>query len=126
MQFKISSNVSWRRIGREIIVLRTDSGEYYSLAEAGADAWEWLAKGIAIKAVAASLAKSYSIAMARADKDVAALASKLKKAGLLELSSSALSKAKAPRLPAPKFPYAKLQLTRYASLQQKSYAWATY
>ena len=79
-----------------------------------------------MKAVAASLAKSYSIAMARADKDVAALAAKLKKAGLLESSPFAPSKAKAPRISAPKFPYAKLQLTRYASLQQKSYAWATY
>ncbi|OGR82779.1 MAG: hypothetical protein A3J74_01470 [Elusimicrobia bacterium RIFCSPHIGHO2_02_FULL_57_9] len=125
MQLKTSPNIAWRRVEREIVILKTDSGKYYSLANAGADAWEWLAVGLALKTVGACLAKSYLIAPARADQDVAALVSKLKKYGLLE-PSSVQTKSKSPRVSSSKFSYSKPQLTRHASLEQKSYAWATY
>lgn len=125
MKYKIPSNIAWRRIDREIIILKTDSGEYYSLANAGADAWEWLAAGMELATAAADLTKIYSLSQKEADKDVAALAAKLEQTGLLEpdRASGPSTKTKTTRGLTRKQPYAKPQLTRHSS---KSYAWATY
>lgn len=128
MRYQLPSGVAWRRIGREVVILRTASGDYYSVADCAADAWEWFSEGADVKTAAARCAKSYAVSQARAEKDVANLAAKLAGLGLLEESDAPAPKLKsAQRVPARRLPYAELHVNTHSRLEQTPpYAWATY
>ena len=125
MAYKILPEILWRRIGKEVVILRPNS-EYFTLTGSGADAWEWLAEGVDEKAVVRRLTQRYHVALKQAQKDLAALISRLVKAGLLLSSEPARKSLKGlSKVPTTKLPYSKFQFRKYG-LQSSSFAWATY
>jgi len=78
------SDVRYRQIDGEAVVLRQDAGETLVLNEAGAFILDGLAKGLDAQAVADSLSATFEVAPHQALEDVFAFAAELEEAGVLE------------------------------------------
>lgn len=81
------SDVRYRRIDGEAVVLRQDAGETLVLNEAGALILDLLAKGASAEETAATLAATFEVDAAAALADVASFAAELQAAGVLEPAS---------------------------------------
>lgn len=91
-----STRVVHETIDGETILIHLDTGAYYSLDGAGADAWELLAAGSTVSTVAAALARGYD-----ADPDtiagaVGTLVAELTAEQLLEPASQPAENGRAP------------------------------
>ena len=78
------SDVRYRTIDGEAVVLRQDAGETLVLNEAGAVILDRLAQGRLPAEVAAELVATFEVEPARALADVMAFAAELEAAGVLE------------------------------------------
>ena len=79
-----TSNLSWREIDDEIIVLDLDGSEYISVRGAGRVLWGLLETGSTLPDLVAALASRYEIDGATASQDVEAFLAALRQRGLLE------------------------------------------
>ena len=123
--FGLAPGVAWRRISDEIVVLKLDSGEYYSLPTCAASAWEWLIEGLDEDAVAARLLGTFDAPSRRVEKDLRdfitdAISEKL----ITPLKSAKAAPAAKPS--GRKKPYARIALRKHSTLDPKFYAMATY
>lgn len=78
------SDVRYRQIDGEAVVLRQDAGETLVLNEAGALILDLLAKGRPVEEIAAALAAEFEVEEKQALSDVLVFAAELEAAGVLE------------------------------------------
>jgi len=123
--FGLAPGVAWRRISDEIVVLKLDSGEYYSLPESSAKAWEWLLEGLDETQVLSRLKLFFDVQEKKAEKDLRDFIAEALTEKLLATLKSAKS-APAPKAPAKKRAYSRLVLKKHSTLDPKFYAMATY
>jgi hypothetical protein len=81
------SDVRYRQIDGEAVVLRQDAGETLVLNEAGSLILDQLAKGRSAAEAAQALAEAFEVSEAEALADVETFAAELEDAGILEKSS---------------------------------------
>ena len=77
--FQPAEGIAWRDIKGELIVLRLDSGEYFSFNEIGRLVWLALAEGRSVGQVVETVPAEYEVSLAQAESDVVAFTQ-----GLLE------------------------------------------
>lgn len=123
--FCLAPGVAWRRISDEIVVLKLDTGEYYSLPQAAAQVWEWLVEGLDEAALATRLHQNFDVPSRRADKDLKDFIEDALSEKLLSPSNTAKSPSAA-KAPARKRAYSRLALKKHSTLDPKFYAMATY
>lgn len=82
--YRPRSDVRFRRIGEEAVVVRQDAPEVLVLNPVGARVLELLAGGEALGAVGAALAEEFEVAPAEAEADARDFAAELESAGVIE------------------------------------------
>ena len=83
-QLKIRENdISWRRIGDEVIVLDLRSNAYLSINQSGTALWDMLVDGATSETMAARLVSDFALDEERARTDVDAFVAMLSDRGLL-------------------------------------------
>lgn len=76
-------DVAWRRVDDEVLVLHLRTGYYYALNATGARLWEELASGATFNAACAALVREFSVDIAAARADAAAVLADLCREKLL-------------------------------------------
>ena len=82
-RYKQSGNVSWRRVGDEIVILDLETSAYFSLNETSAFIWERLVAGFSAEEAAEALVRQYGAKPDEAKKHVKAQIQNLLKAKAL-------------------------------------------
>jgi len=82
--YRPRSDVRFRRIGDEAVVVRQDAPEVLVLNPVGGRVLELLAGGEPVGAVGAALAAEFEVAPAEAEADARAFAAELESAGVIE------------------------------------------
>lgn len=82
-RYQASTQISWRRVAAEIVILDLKTSDYFSLNETAALAWERLLEGASVEEAAESLSRRYKTDPDDAVKHVRALVQKLLKANAL-------------------------------------------
>ena len=79
-KFKHASNVTWRQVDKDAVILDLDTSNYFSLNEVGVLVWERLGDGATIAEVCEEVCKLYDVppkdALRDIEKLVAALSAK--------------------------------------------------
>lgn len=88
-RWRTRSDVRFRRIEEEAVVLRQDGGEVLVLNGTGARVLELLAAGLETREAARRLAEEHEVDLERAAADVRSFAAELGDAGVLEPRSPA-------------------------------------
>jgi Coenzyme PQQ synthesis protein D (PqqD) len=84
LRVRIPDHVAHRAFPGQTVLLNFQSGEYHGLGGAGAPMLEALRDGHTVGQVSAGIAARYGIDLADAQRDVAALCSRLLARGLIE------------------------------------------
>lgn len=79
-----TTNLSWREIGEEIVVLDLDGSEYFSVRGAGRVLWRLLAEGSTLSDLAGVLTARYNIDAETAARDAEAFVASLRGKHLVE------------------------------------------
>lgn len=82
--FRPSSDVSWRDVQGELVVLNLKTGDYHVFNEVGRKVWLEIVEGHCIEETVATLIGEYEAERAAVDSDVAGLVEALVEKGLLE------------------------------------------
>ncbi|MGH2536042.1 MAG: PqqD family protein [Candidatus Promineifilaceae bacterium] len=81
-----SANTSYERVADEAILIRLDTGAYFSLNKVGTDFWELLDGATSIAGHAQTIAEKYQVEPDRVGRDLLELAGKLAADRLVEIS----------------------------------------
>jgi hypothetical protein len=81
--WRAAPEVRWRQVGDETVLLHLSNRAYFTLDEVGAFAWQRLASGDDIEAVATAIEEAFEVDGATARVDLHALVEHLVAAGLL-------------------------------------------
>ncbi|MBI5630183.1 MAG: PqqD family protein [Elusimicrobia bacterium] len=84
MTFKHSSNVAWRRVQGEAVILNLENSVYYSLNDPAASIWDLLVKGEPAENIVDKLFGEYEVARAELRRDVDELVEELSREGLIQ------------------------------------------
>jgi len=95
--YRPRSDVRFRRIGDEAVVVRQDAPEVLVLNPVGARVLELLTGGETLGAVGAALAEEFEVAPGEAEADARAFAAELESAGVIEPASETGPEAEAGR-----------------------------
>ena len=87
-KIKISSQVLFREVEGEAVILNPDSGVYYGLDPVGTRIWHLLDRHKVLDKVSQQLAEEFEVPSSRCEKDVLKLAESLQKNGLIECLSA--------------------------------------
>jgi len=82
-QYRHADNVSWRRVGDQVLIIQIPTSAYFSLNGVGALVWEKLGAGDDAVRVREAVCREYDAEPAAVERDVAKLIGKLTKAQLL-------------------------------------------
>jgi hypothetical protein len=89
MQLKIDSalkptdDITWRNVDQEVVVLKLESGEYFTFNDLGREIWLDLVEGLSLSAIIEKVAQTYDVEVKQAEADVTRFASGLLQKGLL-------------------------------------------
>ena len=68
--FSVNSNIVWREVDNELVLVNLDNGYYYTLNDSARVIWEVIAKEGNIDAVKNELIRVYDIAVGTVEKDI--------------------------------------------------------
>ena len=80
------SDLEWRRVGEEIVVLDLASSTYVSLNPVGATVWPLLVDGTSWDAMVGAVTGTFDVETATAERDLEAFVADLRERGLLASS----------------------------------------
>lgn len=76
-RYRHSSNVAWRQVGDDAVVLDLETSVYFVLNETGMFIWERLGQGAVPQEIRREVCRAYEIDEAAADKEIRRLIKKL-------------------------------------------------
>ena len=110
----VNAYVKHDRLDDEVMVIDLDSGAYFALTGAAADAWDLLATGHPQSETAALLAQRYGVPLECAAEDLRVFVEDVVRERLLvDAPPRAMED---PELPAPRSPYASPRIERFDEL----------
>ena len=83
----ISENTFTQKIDDEIVLLDTESEEYFGLDASGAVIWHYLSESKSLRGVYESMLAIYDVAPEQLEKDIVTFVQKLADAGLVQLQA---------------------------------------
>jgi hypothetical protein len=86
MNIKISANVVWRDLDREIVILNLTSGVYFSVDGAGTRIWTLMSEQLATEDIIRKLISEFEVEESQLRSDVESLVKDLADQGLIEVS----------------------------------------
>lgn len=86
--FRQSSDVVFRDVGGETILLDSRRGTYFALNEVGAAAWQLIDGGVRLQEVCAGLVERYEVTSETAWTDLVELVEELERHGLVEIATA--------------------------------------
>jgi hypothetical protein len=69
--YRIRTDLAWRDVQDEVVVLETDSGQYFTINNTGRQLWYQLSEAISADALVAHLRSEYDLEQHIAQSDVA-------------------------------------------------------
>lgn len=69
-RFRHASHVSWRKVGKEAVVLDLNSNNYFSVREVGSFIWEKLGGGATLAQVRSQICRRYHVKPDAAQRDI--------------------------------------------------------
>jgi len=78
-----SSDVAWRKVDEEAVILNLKSSVYYSLNEVGTRIWELIGEGCELDEIVITIADEYDTSEKKVKKDVEKFIKQMKKEKLL-------------------------------------------
>jgi|CXWL01.1.fsa_nt_gi hypothetical protein len=112
--FKHSARAAWRKVDDEAVILDVETAVYYSLGGSGLMMWELLGERWACSEIVQILGAEYDVDSDKMSKDLAELAGRLRKEGLLEPGEPRGAQQRPPRDGRKK--YRKPELVKHGAL----------
>lgn len=82
--FKVSADVFYQEVNGEVVLLNLQNGKYYGLDGVGSRAWQLMCQHGDIEKTIPVLLEEYAVSEEQLRRDILALLSDLRAAGLLE------------------------------------------
>ena len=84
-KYRVPTEVRFRELGDEAVLLHLESGEYFGLNEVGTRMWNALIEHRAVEPVVTELSRVYDVSKSQLRRDLLALVSSLREQRLLEI-----------------------------------------